>query len=126
MPGEGALIGIDLGTTAVKVVANVPGDGRELTEQTMRYALATPKPGFVEQDPNEIYRTTMQALRLVIDEVKLRAEQPLAIGFSAAMHGVLAVDARGEPISPLINWMDRRSVDVADRWREDGTAADLY
>ena len=126
MPGEGALIGIDLGTTAVKVVANVPGDGRELTEATMRYALATPKPGFVEQDPNEIYRTTMQALRLVIDEVKLRAEQPLAIGFSAAMHGVLAVDARGEPISPLINWMDRRSVDVADRWREDGTAADLY
>lgn len=68
----------------------------------------------------------MQALRSVIDEIKLRAEQPLAIGFSAAMHGVLAVDERGEPISPLINWMDRRSVEVADRWREDGTAADLY
>lgn len=120
------MIGIDLGTTAVKVVANTPGDGRELTEQTLRYSLATPRQGYVEQDPIEIYRTTMHALRTVIAEVKLRGEQPLAVGFSAAMHGVFAVDERGEPLSPLINWMDRRSVDIAERWRNDGTAADLY
>jgi gluconokinase len=126
MPGEGALIGIDLGTTAVKVVANAASDGRELAEATQRYALSTPEPGHVEQDSTEIYRATMACLRKVIDEVKLRAGQPLAIGFSAAMHGLLAVDERGEPISPLINWMDRRSAGVAAAWREDGTAADLY
>jgi gluconokinase len=126
MPGEGALIGIDLGTTAVKVVANAASDGRQLAEATQRYALSTPQPGHVEQDSTEIYRATMQSLRKVIDEIKLRAQQPLAIGFSAAMHGVIAVDERGEPISPLINWMDRRSADIAAQWREDGTAADLY
>ncbi|HTX03057.1 MAG TPA: gluconokinase [Candidatus Acidoferrales bacterium] len=126
MPGEGALIGIDLGTTAVKVVANAASDGRELSEATKRYALSTPAPGHVEQDADEIYRATMESLRKVIDEIKLRAEQPLAIGFSAAMHGVLAVDERGEPLSPLINWMDRRSASIAEGWREDGTAADLY
>jgi gluconokinase len=126
VPGEGALIGIDLGTTAVKVVANAASDGRELAEATKRYALSTPQAGYVEQDADEIYRATMESLRKVIDEIKLRAEQPIAIGFSAAMHGVLAVDERGEPISPLINWMDRRSADIAEGWREDGTAADLY
>lgn len=68
----------------------------------------------------------MQALRKVLDEIKLRGIQPAAIGFSAAMHGVLAVDERGEPISPLINWMDRRSADIAEDWRRDGTAAQLY
>ena len=99
MPGEGALIGIDLGTTAVKIVANGI-DGREFAEATQRYSLATPQPGFVEQDPDEIYRATMQCLTRVLGEVRLRGELPLAIGFSSAMHGVLAVDDRGEPISP--------------------------
>jgi gluconokinase len=126
VPGEGALIGIDLGTTAVKVVANAASDGHELSEATKRYALSTPAPGHVEQDADEIYRATMECLRKVIDEIKLRAVQPLAIGFSAAMHGVLAVDERGEPVSPLVNWMDRRSAKIAEGWREDGTAADLY
>lgn len=68
----------------------------------------------------------MQALRKVLDDIKLRGAEPAAIGFSAAMHGVLAVDERGEPISPLINWMDRRAADIAETWRRDGTAADLY
>lgn len=110
----------------MKVVANDASDGRELADAMQRYALSTPKPGHVEQDSTEIYRATMICLRKVIDEVKLRAEQPLAIGFSAAMHGLLAVDERGEPISALINWMDRRSAEIAAQWRADGTAADLY
>lgn len=68
----------------------------------------------------------MLALHHVLDEVKLRGMDACAIGFSAAMHGVVAVDARGEPISPLINWMDRRSATIAEGWRRDGTAAELY
>ena len=126
MPAAGALIGIDLGTTAVKVVANRPGDGREIAEASRRYSLRTPRPGYVEQDPSEIYDATIQSLRSVAGKVKEHGEQLLAIGFSSAMHGVLAVDARGEPLSPLINWMDRRSAAIADRWRDDGTAAHLY
>ena len=125
MPGEDALIGVDLGTTAVKVVASAL-DGREVAEATERYALSTPHPGFVEQDPNEIYRAAMRSLARVLAEVTGRGDRPVAIGFSAAMHGLIAVDVRGEPISPLINWMDRRSANVADRWHADGTAARLY
>ena len=121
----GALVGIDLGTTAVKVVANRT-DGRQLAEASRRYALHAPKPGFVEQDPEEIYRATMAALTQVLGEVRLRGDLPLAIGFSAAMHGVLAVDASGEPISPLVNWMDRRSAPIAEGWQNDGTAERLY
>jgi gluconokinase len=126
MRAEGALIGVDLGTTAVKVVANSVVDGRELADATERYALSIPQAGHVEQDAGEIYRAAMHALRTVVDEIKLHGEQPLAIGFSSAMHGILAVDERGEPLSSLINWMDRRSVSIADRWRDDGTAASLY
>ena len=125
MPGEGALLGVDLGTTSAKVVANAL-DGRELAEATHRYAFSTPRQEWVEQDAEEIYRAAMEALHQVLAEVKMRGVQPLGIGFSAAMHGLVAVDARGEAISPLITWMDRRSAEIAERWRADGTAARLY
>ena len=126
MPHAAALVGIDLGTSAVKVAAHAADDGRELAEATQAYGLQTPAQGFVEQNADEVYRATMRSLRSVLDEIKLRGAEPAAVGFSAAMHGVLAVDARGEPISPLINWMDRRSARIAEEWRRDGTAAELY
>lgn len=126
MQSAGALVGIDLGTSSVKVAAYAIDDGRELASATQAYGLQTPQPGFVEQDANEVYRATMQALRSVLDEIKLRGSEACAIGFSSAMHGILAVDDRGEPISPMLNWMDRRSADVAEGWRRDGTGAKLY
>src|SRR6185312_16178420 len=104
MSAAGALIGIDLGTSGVKVSAHAIDDGRELSSETHRYGLHAPQPGWVEQDADEVYGATMQTLRKVLNAV-----EPRAIGFSAAMHGVLAVDERGEPMSPLITWMDRRS-----------------
>jgi gluconokinase len=50
----------------------------------------------------------------------------VAIGFSAAMHGMLSVDEAGEPASRVLTWMDRRSHGIADAWRADGTAMELY
>jgi gluconokinase len=125
MAAKGVLVGVDVGTTAVKVVAH-DRQGRELAARSERYGLSTPKPGYAEQDAEEIYGATMRSLGGVVDEIKAHGEQPLAIGFSSAMHGVLAVDEGGEPISPLIIWMDRRSVSIAERWHDDGTAARLY
>ena len=90
------------------------------------YALHTPRPEWVEQDANEVYRTTMKALHGVLADVRLRGDDVLAIGFSAAMHGIVPVDVNGEPLGPLLTWMDRRSASIAERWRADGTAERLY
>jgi gluconokinase len=56
----------------------------------------------------------------------LRGEEIAAIGFSAAMHGMLCVDEAGEPLSRVFTWMDRRAGDISEGWRSDGTAAALY
>ena len=119
------VIGIDLGTSAVKVLA-VTTSGREITAGSEFYGLITPHPDFVEQDANIIYSATMRVLERVMADVRLRGSEVLAIGFSSAMHGVLAVDDNGEPISHLITWMDRRSAAIADSWRNDGTGLELY
>lgn len=119
------VIGIDLGTSAVKVLA-VTTAGREITAGSEFYGLITPQPDFVEQDANIIYSATMRVLERVLADVRLRGSEVAAIGFSSAMHGILAVDDNGEPISHLITWLDRRSAAIADRWRSDGTGIELY
>jgi gluconokinase len=119
------VIGIDLGTSAVKVLA-VTTDGNQVALESEFYGLETPQPLYVEQDPEAVYRATMRVLARVIADVRLRGNNVAAIGFSAAMHGVLCVDEAGEPISRVLTWMDRRSSAIADGWRADGTAAKLY
>jgi gluconokinase len=119
------VVGVDLGTSAVKVLA-VTAAGREVASGSEFYGLETPQPLYVEQDPEAVYRATMRVLARVTADVRLRGNEVAAIGFSAAMHGVLCVDEAGDPISHVLTWMDRRSSDIADGWRADGTAAALY
>jgi gluconokinase len=123
--GETAVVGIDLGTSAVKVLA-VALDGRTLAAGSEFYGLETPEPFHVEQDADMVYRAAMRVLARVLADVRLRGDDVAAIGFSSAMHGVLCVDERGEPASRAITWLDRRSGAIADAWRDDGTAAALY
>ncbi len=122
---EPVFVGIDLGTSAAKVLA-VTTSGREIAAGSEFYGLVTPQPDFVEQDADVIYAATMRVLERVLADVRLRGSEVAAFGFSSAMHGVLAVDADGEPLSRLITWLDRRSAALADGWRADGTARELY
>lgn len=119
------VVGIDLGTSAVKVLAITTG-GREIASASQFYGLETPQADFVEQDADVVYRATMQVLARVLADVRMRGSEVAAIGFSSAMHGVLCVDDAGEPLSHVITWMDRRAHAIADGWRADGTAQALY
>ena len=119
------MLGIDLGTSAVKVLA-VTTAGREIAIGSEFYGLETPHADFVEQDADMVYRATMRVLSRVLSDVRLRGHEVAAIGFSSAMHGVLCVDETGEPISHAITWMDRRAHAIADRWRADGNGSALY
>lgn len=125
MNDGGVAIGIDLGTSAVKVLA-VTLDGRQVALASEFYGLITPQPDEVEQDPEVVYRASMRVLKRVVADVQLRGLEVAAIGFSCAMHGVLCVDAGGEPISNALTWMDRRAGAIADAWRADGTGLALY
>ena len=119
------LVGVDLGTSAVKIIACTP-DGKVVATASASYPLETPQPGYVEQDAEEVYRATMKALHDVLAQVRGRGDEVAALGFSSAMHGVLPVDAHGDPLGPLVTWMDRRAAEIAERWHADGTASELY
>ncbi len=117
-------IGVDLGTTAVKVLA-VTADGARVAFAAERYGLVTPAPLVVEQDVEVLYAATMRTVARVVAAARAHGEIA-AIGFSSAMHGVVCIDAGGRPLTNAITWMDRRSTAIADAWRADGTARALY
>ena len=119
------VVGLDLGTSKTKALACTL-DGRTLSQTSESYDLITPRPGYVEQDANGVYRAALSALQRVVSESLLHGHEIIGIGISSAMHGLTAVDGAGEPIGPFMTWMDRRSSAIADGWREDGTALELY
>ena len=94
-------VGIDVGTSAVKVIA-VAEDGEVVERREVPYPLSTPKPGWSEQNPDDWWRATEQALEGLTDGVA-------GIGLSGQMHGLVTLDASDRPVRPAILWNDQRT-----------------
>jgi glycerol kinase len=106
------LLGIDEGTTGVKA-ALFDERLRPVAEARRDKTNRHPRPGWVEQDGEEV-------LALVVDAVaELLADAPgevLACGLDHQGESVLAWDAEsGAPLTPIVVWQDKRSREVLDR-----------
>ena len=122
---ERVFVGIDLGTSAVKVIA-VTAAGERRAFSSEAYGFQTPAPLHVEQDVETLYAATVRVAQRIVAQVGGEGGEIAAIGFSSAMHGVVCTDDVGRPLSNAITWMDRRSAAIAAGWRADGTADALY
>ncbi len=109
-----AVLAVDLGTTSTKAVVFTP-DGTALGEGDAGYPLAEPEPGAAVQDPEVVWDAVGDAVATATAAAG-RVEL-IAVSFSGAMHGLLGVDAAGEPVGPLLTWADSRAARVASRWR---------
>ncbi len=98
------LAGIDVGTTATKGVA-IDEAGSVLARAQVEYPLSTPRPGWVEQDPEDWWRAT----EAVLEQLRTAAGPPVGIGLSGQMHGLVALDAADRVLRPAILWNDQRT-----------------
>ncbi len=90
-------IGIDNGTSACKVVA-VDGEGRVVADSLHHYPMATPRPGWAEQDPADWWNAADQGVRDVVAAV---GDRPVrGFGLCGQMHGLTALDDKraGTPV----------------------------
>ena len=101
-------LGIDLGTSSVKVVL-VDDAQRVLDQESVGLTLERPRPSWSEQDPEAWW----QATRTALGALKTRRAVELAgvrgIGLSGQMHGATLLDARDRVLRPAILWNDGRS-----------------
>ena len=100
MPDQ-ILVGLDVGTSGVKTVA-ITADGEVAGTATERYELRIPRPGWAEQDPEAWWRATKRALARLDGE-------PVAIGLTGQMHGLVCLDGRNRVLRPAILWNDQRT-----------------
>jgi gluconokinase len=117
------VIAVDIGTSSAKGLA-VLQDGSVLATFQKSYPLLNPQPGFVEQNPEVIVNSVIDLLKDVID--KSGTQSLLCIAFSSAMHGVMAVDKEGKPLTHLMTWADTRSADQAKKLKSQPLGQQLY
>lgn len=101
-------IGIDLGTSSLKTIL-MREDGKILTQAASSYPIHSPKVGWAEQDPQDWVEAACSTLQEVIHRSPIAPAEIKAISFSGQMHGLVAIDQKGQPVRPAIIWADQRS-----------------
>lgn len=100
------LMGIDVGTSGVKVLA-LSADGQILASAIETYPLHAPQPGWTQQDPADWWQGTVAAIQKVVADC---SDYKIAgIGLSGQMHGMVALDEANQVIREAILWNDQRT-----------------
>ncbi|MPM08582.1 Xylulose kinase [bioreactor metagenome] len=99
-------IGIDLGTSSVKVILADRG-GRILNTVTKEYPLSFPHPGWSEQNPSDWWNRTADAVRELLSGFD--PGEVAGISFGGQMHGLVILDKEDRVIRPAILWNDGRT-----------------
>lgn len=108
-------IGIDLGTSAVKLLL-VDETGIILRAVTEEYPLSFPRPGWSEQRPEDWWTACVRGVPALLRGFDI--SQVAGIGVAGQMHGLVALDAQDNVIRPAILWNDGRTADEVDYLNE--------
>jgi glycerol kinase len=107
-PGKLSVLAIDEGTTSARA-ALYNERGERVAMHAVPVESRYPKPGWVEQDGNEIWRAQMSAVRAVLEN----AGEIAACGITNQRETTIVWDRRtGEPIAPAIVWQCRRTAEM--------------
>jgi xylulokinase len=120
MTGEPAIIGLDVGTTVAKAVL-FDLAGAELYVAEQAYPLHTPRPGWAELEPDDIWQAVVHVLQVVAARAG-PGTQIQAIALATQGGTLIPCRADGTPTHRAITWLDGRSRDLAARWRAEGLA----
>lgn len=109
-----AFAGVDIGTTGARCCL-FDGDGVLLSTAKRNYRMIQPKPGWVEQDPDEILNAVYTSIREALSGLKGEYELE-AVGLSSIFHSIMLLDSDMKKLTNLIIWGDNRSNDLIKRY----------
>ncbi len=108
-------IGVDLGTSAVKLLL-MDSQGKIRRIESREYPLSFPHPGWSEQNPGDWWESTLEGIDALLqgeDRSKVAG-----ISFGGQMHGLVILDEADEVIRPAILWNDGRTGEECDYLNE--------
>ncbi|MGC4190670.1 MAG: gluconokinase [Thermomicrobiales bacterium] len=103
-------IAIDIGSSSVRCLA-YDADGRQIadTETQIGHALRADRFGASEADPRHLFDLVVVCVDGTIGRLGRHIDAAGAIGMSCFWHGLLGLNDRGEPTTPVLMWADKRS-----------------
>ena len=104
-------VGIDLGTSAVKLLL-MDASGKIEKIVSREYPLSFPHPGWSEQNPEDWYDKSLDGLRELLADCD--KSQVAGISFGGQMHGLVILDKDAQVIRPAILWNDGRTTEETD------------
>jgi len=117
---SGHIVAIDQGTTSTRAIV-FDADQRIVGVGQQEFPQHFPKPGWVEHDPEDLWRTSVETVRLALAGAGLAASDIAALGITNQRETTLVWNRRtGAPIHRAIVWQDRRTADLCARLRDAG------
>ena len=115
-----AVLAIDQGTTGSTALV-LDRDGRVLGRATEEFTQHYPQPGWVEHDPEEIWRVSLGVIDSALREASLADGDLRAVGITNQRETTVVWDrATGEPIHRAIVWQSRQTAEICQEIRENG------
>lgn len=115
------LMGIDIGTTAVKALI-IDKIGNIMVKSSVEYELLLPNTGWVEQDAEGMWQSVKSAVKLALKTFDGDRAEIRSVSLSTQRDTLVCVDGNNRPIRNMITWMDGRgSAQCAKLERDIGT-----
>ena len=113
-----AILAIDQGTTSTRAIV-FSVNGEKLYSSQLEIKQYFPKNGWVEHDPEEIWKTTLQVVKNVIHKCKKKNIKILTVGIANQRETVVMWNkATGKPIYKAIVWQDRRTKNLCQKLKK--------
>lgn len=115
--GKDCVLAIDQGTTSSRVLV-VDHDLKILDSASREHEQISPKPGWVEHKPEEIYGNILECLQEVCQRNNLDSSNVKAIGITNQRETTIPIDREsGSSLHNGIVWLDQRTAGVVDRMK---------
>lgn len=114
------ILALDEGTTSARAIMFDKSAGIiAMAQHEIRQIY--PNPGWVEQDPMELYANQYAALTECIAKSGISSDEIAAVGITNQRETVIAWDkTNGKPICNAIVWQCRRTADICEQLEKDG------
>ena len=117
------LLALDQGTSSSRSIV-FDERGRIVAQAQRELPQIYPRPGWVEHDPREIWRTQLATAQDALREARITAQDVRALGITNQRETTVLWNRRtGQPVHHAIVWQDRRAEPACAQLREQGHAA---
>lgn len=119
------ILSVDQGTTGSRAML-IGEDGRVYARSYMEFKQHFPKPGWVEHDPLDIWKSVIETINCVVNQVKPDISDIAGVGITNQRETAVLWDkSTGKPVYNAIVWQCRRTSEMVDNLKRDGVEEEV-